>query len=447
MTKAEKRRREIEAAVKAYHAERKQRAEQLSGARVILSYGMGVDSTEILVRWLTDPSSRDFDLSQLTVVTCMVGNEYPSTYKLVREHILPLLREHGVRFVQVARGGHSERDGIVVLDDSTSPTELFERGPVSYADELRSAVTMQPTCNRQCTLKWKGWVLDRWIESEVGDTPYRHCIGFAVGEESRLVKDQNFGGIGDRFAEYPLFDWNLDRAACIEHIATVTGVAEWQKSCCVYCPFQHRHDAIERWDDEPEAAGEALEIEDIALRFNPRLPLFNKEGTALAAAVEADNQAALDALEARLSSHEWAVYLMRRANDAGQLHTDDCPNHKANRKPRTKKTKCDCPKHETVKGLGANQKRDIREVFAGSRFECEAELRKLAAKHGATVERGCSAQLIAFRDLYPTREAAIVVAPRVYRAKGTKHTKAFETLYAACKAADEAAKAVERKAA
>lgn len=33
--------------------------------RHVLSYGLGLDSTAVLLRWLTDPSSRDFDLSDL----------------------------------------------------------------------------------------------------------------------------------------------------------------------------------------------------------------------------------------------------------------------------------------------------------------------------------------------------------------------------------------------
>ena len=37
-------------------------AETACGPTVVMSYGMGVDSTAILLRWLTDPSSRDFDL-------------------------------------------------------------------------------------------------------------------------------------------------------------------------------------------------------------------------------------------------------------------------------------------------------------------------------------------------------------------------------------------------
>lgn len=37
--------------------------------RVYLSWGMGVESTAILVHWLLDPESRNFPLSQLTVIT------------------------------------------------------------------------------------------------------------------------------------------------------------------------------------------------------------------------------------------------------------------------------------------------------------------------------------------------------------------------------------------
>lgn len=38
-----------------------------------MSYGMGVDSTAILLRWLTDPMSRDFDLRDLVVSTAHTG--------------------------------------------------------------------------------------------------------------------------------------------------------------------------------------------------------------------------------------------------------------------------------------------------------------------------------------------------------------------------------------
>jgi hypothetical protein len=44
---------------------------------------LGIDSTGVLVRWLTDPSSRNFPLSALTVLVSQLGDEYPDTYRNV----------------------------------------------------------------------------------------------------------------------------------------------------------------------------------------------------------------------------------------------------------------------------------------------------------------------------------------------------------------------------
>ena len=89
--------------------------------RVVLSYGMGADSTALLLRWIHEPATRLCDLADLLVVTAMTGDEWPVTGHLVTRHLLPLLREHGIRWVQVARAGAAQADGITVLDDSRSP--------------------------------------------------------------------------------------------------------------------------------------------------------------------------------------------------------------------------------------------------------------------------------------------------------------------------------------
>lgn len=82
--------------------------------RTILSWGIGVESTAILVRWLLEPETRPCPLDQLLVLTAQTGDEYEDTRTLCEQHILPLLRKHGVRFVEVARRGHLEKDGIVL---------------------------------------------------------------------------------------------------------------------------------------------------------------------------------------------------------------------------------------------------------------------------------------------------------------------------------------------
>src|SRR6185436_11381670 len=111
-------------------------------ANVILSYGMGVESTAILLRWLEEPASRDFELSDLTVVTAMTGDEWAETGTLVRSFILPKLREYGVRFVQLARKGRLEADGIIVLDDSSCPERLHLQGGYKLSLELEHAGTI-----------------------------------------------------------------------------------------------------------------------------------------------------------------------------------------------------------------------------------------------------------------------------------------------------------------
>src|SRR6185503_10299365 len=95
---------------------------------VIQSHGMGVESAAIFERWLADPSSRDFDLSDLIVITAQTGDEHDDTIRLMEQYQLPRMRAAGVRFVEVARAGHLESDGIVVLQDTREPVKLHQQG-------------------------------------------------------------------------------------------------------------------------------------------------------------------------------------------------------------------------------------------------------------------------------------------------------------------------------
>lgn len=120
-------------------------------SQVVLSYGMGVDSTAILLRWLTDPSSRDFDLADLVVVTAHTGDEFASTADAVTRHVLPALAAHQVRYVQVARTGRSvtANGGVAVLDDSRTPKLLHAQGIYRLSDEMIDAGTIPQSGGRQ----------------------------------------------------------------------------------------------------------------------------------------------------------------------------------------------------------------------------------------------------------------------------------------------------------
>lgn len=126
----------------------------MSAHPVVLSYGMGADSTALLLRWIHEPDTRPCDLTELLVVTAMTGDEWPVTGRLVTEHVLPLLRRHGIRYAQIARASAHQEHGITVLDDSRNPAAVHLAGdyrPVRRAGRGRDGAPggRQPQMQRQ----------------------------------------------------------------------------------------------------------------------------------------------------------------------------------------------------------------------------------------------------------------------------------------------------------
>ena len=141
---------------------------------------MGVESSALFVHWVDDPLTRDFDLAEdLIVITAHTGDEYPDSGLLVEQHILPRMRAHNVRYVQVARAGHLEADGIIVLSDTRAPREVHLDGAYKLSQELRAAGTVpQFAGEHRCSLK-KYWVRGK----------KRRC--FFVCEVSTFLLPQN----------------------------------------------------------------------------------------------------------------------------------------------------------------------------------------------------------------------------------------------------------------
>ena len=75
-------------------------------ATTVLSYGMGGEFTAILLRWCLEEDTRPCPLDRIVVITAQVGDEYKDTGRDVETYVLPLMRRHGICFVQVARHGH-----------------------------------------------------------------------------------------------------------------------------------------------------------------------------------------------------------------------------------------------------------------------------------------------------------------------------------------------------
>lgn len=361
--------------------------------KVVLSYGMGVDSSAILARWIAEPESRDFELSELTVLTSQVGDEFPDTGRLVEKYIFPLLRAHGVRFVEVAKATNSESDGIALLNDSTSPTEVHLDGSYKLSTELRAAGTL-PTSGgtRKCSVKFKGFVLDRWLDEEFGSADFRHVMGFNADEMTRVLRDKSFSA-ANRKSEYPLVDWGWGRVKCEEYLAETFGES-WKKSCCYFCPFTGNKkglpEHLRRWQAHEALAAGALILEHVALALNPRMALYKTKSANSVVAADVDSYGCYCSYLDRLDTIDtWAVYRVRRAFRA--------------------------------KGLAD---RAVTIELKGTRAEVEAEVRRLAAEAGveAAVEELSLRVWIKRKDegFAKTTEETIVAAPALAEEKVAK---------------------------
>lgn len=365
---------------------------------VVLNLGMGVESSVILVRWLREPATRWFPLRKLIVLTAQVGDEGARTCELMEQVLYPLLRENHIRTVQVARGGPSQHDGIVVLSDTRQPTTCMITGHYTLRQELLTAGTVPQYASgkRRCSLKFKGWVLDTWLARTLGRRRFIQVMGFAADEPERIARDSSFATV-QRATRYPLAEWGWDRQQCLAYLLQVTG-EQWTKSCCSFCPFAmgDTH-LIERFRDDQQAAVDALMVERVALALNPRMRLFKNR--TLRAAVEADgNTAVLTRFAATLEAQPWALYRVRRIFYAPGV---------------------------------ADRKVEALEV--GDRVHITEAIDRIAAKEGASVEVDGDFRraYVARRDpdvsTYPQIEHLITIAPATVADKSRKR---FEAVWA-----------------
>jgi hypothetical protein len=252
-------------------------------ATVVFCNGCGVDSMALLHLWCHQSLSRDFDLDELLVVTAITGDEYRSTVDAANAHLVPMLRAHGIRFLQVARGGQSTHDGYDILADSTTPTELVPRGAWHLGAEMDQALTMPQIVSgrRLCSYRAKGEVLDSAIADEIADgrvaQDFRHAVAFASEERWRAERDSSYT-TNARRPWYPLIEMGRDRTWCANYLQKVLNGFIYPRSCCVFCCFQApqagRSALAERWRAEPEAGAYAVRMERRALSINRRMRLF-----------------------------------------------------------------------------------------------------------------------------------------------------------------------------
>ncbi|MFI6900365.1 hypothetical protein ACIBKY_03835 [Nonomuraea sp. NPDC050394] len=360
--------------------------------KVIFGFGMGVDSAAILVEWLDNPASRTFALKDLIVVIAQTGDEWLETAHLVEAYIFPLLRQHSIRTIQVARASNSQRDGIVILDDTTRPTTCYIQGAYRLSDEMVEVATVPQTGGiRKCSLKAKGWALDTLIADLTGGESFVHIIGFEVDELTRMMRDMPLGLPG-RIPFYPLTEWGWDRAFC-EDVLWKKFKVQWIKSACVECPYALASRAglartLPRYIASPYEAFKTLTMEYLAVAANPRQGLIGGAQLFDALLDFEGGPSLLADFQEHLNCMPWAVYDVRRAFRA---KTDDMMKH-------------------------ANAVRSMTRIATGERADMVRLLDYMATHYlpsGARYENGRHQRVwIHERNIYyPCPEQAFVTGP------------------------------------
>ncbi|UUV32187.1 hypothetical protein NQK81_01685 [Amycolatopsis roodepoortensis] len=170
-------------------------------------------------------------------MTGMTGQEWPATLALVERNLLPLMAAANVRYLQIARRGLHQADGIDILSDSRSPDKLHLVGAWTLAHEMFDGGTVPQTAgDRLCSQHFKAWPLDTVIAELTQGRPYRHVMGYEAEETRRAARDAKYN-TALRTGEYPLRVWDggWNRGRAQAFLCELFGVNTWVKSACTYC--------------------------------------------------------------------------------------------------------------------------------------------------------------------------------------------------------------------
>ncbi|MFG2845927.1 hypothetical protein ACGF12_22575 [Kitasatospora sp. NPDC048296] len=429
----------------------------------VVSWGLGADSTAIILRFLENPTAYGLrpDLSDLILITAHTGMEWPDSIALAEQHVLPLLRAHRVRYVQIARGGASiAQCGIEILSDTRNPTRIHASGRWSLLLDLRESGTVPMYGgNRLCSIRAKGEPLDLWFKEHLTG-PYRHVVGFELGELGRARVDTSFAKPGRR-PWYPLINWGWDRPTLLAYLKGRLGVS-YPKSFCWACPYPvsagSLPDHMARSKRFPAQIAEAAMLEYTAQALNPLFTLYAKSSLR-EELHRAGNTAALDLLADRLDTQPWSIYEVRRVLTAGRSEYCDkwhgprcaacvtqarywgleveewsrCKGCRAISKPK-------CPRRDPLCSDPQRKGtvwRSVRRVGVLTRRQARTGLQRFADRPGRTLEHTASAVpgydfgfervVTASRGgSYPAVERQFVAAPATVP---TKARSGFETAW------------------
>lgn len=225
----------------------------MADAPLTVSYGVGVDSTGMLVAMKRRGIRPD------VILTADTGCERPESYAY-----LPVI------------SAWLERVGFPAITVVKNPRPAS--GDVSLAAAcLRTGVLPALAYGRhQCSLVWKIEPQERHLRRLYGwngrtrtwadGVPHVvKAIGYDSGPRDRCRAGKSHGKDSPGFLNwYPLIEWDIDREACEELIRS-EGLPVPVKSACFCCPAMKPHEVDELARTHPLLARMALRLEQAAL--------------------------------------------------------------------------------------------------------------------------------------------------------------------------------------
>jgi hypothetical protein len=205
--------------------------------KLVVSYGMGVDSTAMLV------GLHKWDIRPDRILFADTGGERPETYDY-RPVINDWLVDVGFPEVTVIRyipkrAPYVDLEGNC-LQNITMPGLAFGR--------------------KSCSIKWKGEPLDRYVRKLYPDQQVIRAIGYDAGPKD-MRRGRNVKNTPENHWWYPLRVWGWDREECKRQIAAA-GLPVPEKSCCFFCPAMKPAELSQLAVASPDLARRAVAIED-----------------------------------------------------------------------------------------------------------------------------------------------------------------------------------------
>lgn len=284
----------------------------------VLHYGMGFDSTALLLDYLLNPQNWDFVLR--CIVMSQTGDESFLIKQQVEKYVFPLLRQHKIRTIQIARASSTLRDGFVVLDDTTEP-EICHYRPTaqkpyfSLSDDMLLAATVPQYAQnrRKCSDKFKQKILDKW--HDLNCPGCWKLIGYNGDEAHRFAKiKEEWQQQSLHPIKCPLYDRGWSRSYIEDYIKAFIGSDQFYRSACVFCPFSmvagSNAEIKLKYDLNPREAVRSAYLEYVSICFNSKQTLSSSGKTiAQRGLLNEDNQFLF---ELELAEAVWKVYEVRR---------------------------------------------------------------------------------------------------------------------------------------